>query len=322
MPFSKFKTDAMTKIISQIKPAPHFVMDNYFAKKTPSLSDSVDIKIKKGSGLVLSAVSKNAEHTLTDSGDVFVIKAGIPRFPLKGTINAAEVNELKTLNSIDNQIESVAKLIAAIHTEHRASFDTTYEFMALGALFGKVLDGGGKALFEFATTDEPIKFNGSKTFIDTLGEIEDAISEDVGVSANYRLLVSNSLFAKLASKAEKANLFKTGLAIYKRVSNLRAIEVCGVEILPYVAKYTNTNGAIKDFLSGDTGIAVPNVPDMFELFYTSANHIEALGSAPSLYFSAQPEKLSDGRGYSIISESRGLPVCVRPTAIKKIGFED
>lgn len=321
MPFSRFKTDAMTSIISQIKPAPHFVLDTYFKKKTPSLSDSVDVKIKKGPGLVLESASKNAEHILTDSSDVFIINARIPRFPLEGRINASEVNELKTLSSINNQTESIAKIMANIQSSHRASFDTTYEFMALGALFGKVLDGGGNALFEFATTDEPIKFNSSKTFIQTLGEIEDAITDDIGVSAEYKVLVSSSLFSKLAEKAEKASLFKTGLATYKRVSSLRTLEVCGIEFIPYVAKYTNTKGVMKDFLSGDTGIAVPNVPDMFEFFYTRANHVEALGSAPSLYFSAQPEKLSGGRGYRIISESRGLPVCVRPTAIKKIGFE-
>lgn len=322
MPFTKFKTDAMTQIISQIKPSPHFILDSYFSKKTPSLSDSVDIKIKKGSGLILESISKNAEHTLTDSPLVYLIKANIPRFALKGNINASEVNELKTLNTIDNQTQSIAKIVASIMNEHKNSFDTTYEFMALGALFGKVMDANGRALFEFSTKEKPINFNSTKNFIETLGEIEDAMTEELGISQGYRMLVSASLFAKLVDKAQKADLFKTGLAIYKRVKNLRALEVCGIELIPYVAKYSDAKGNVKNFLEGDAGIAIPNSEDIFAFYYTRANHVDALGAAPSIYFAASPEKLSDGRGYSIVSESRGLPVCTRPSAIKKISFID
>lgn len=317
--FEKFTTPNMVKIINELKPAPKYVTNTFFKKEKASLTEKIDLHIKKSSGLVLTSVTNNGEHFITDSKDEHLITVTLPRFPLKSVLSASEINQLNTLQTLDGQTTTLAKMIGEVQADHRNSFDTTLEFMAIGALFGKILDGSGKVLFEFATKDEPIKFNDATDILSSISDVEMAISDELGTSVAYTIFVSSSMFSKLLAKANRDDLFKTGLATLNNgTESTRVLMIAGTNFVPYSATYKNQKGQVKKFLEGDTGIAVPTSADIFELYYTRANHTEALGMTPTKYFSAKPEELDDGKGYSIISECRAMPVCVQPTAIKKV----
>lgn len=61
----KFTVEAMTEIIIQTKVDQNFITDTFFKKWTPTLSNTHNIIIEKGAGIILESVSENGEHLVT-----------------------------------------------------------------------------------------------------------------------------------------------------------------------------------------------------------------------------------------------------------------
>lgn len=82
----------------------------------------------------------------------------------------------------------------------------------------------------------------------------------------------------------------------------------------------NTNGKSVEFLKGTEGMVVPK-DNSNRIYYTRANHTDALGKAPSLMFVSKPEILPRGAGIEIVGEMRAMPVCTRPNGLIKLVLE-
>ena len=61
----KFTVEAMTEITNQTKADQSFITDTFFKKWTPTLSNTHNIIIEKGAGVILESVSENGEHLVT-----------------------------------------------------------------------------------------------------------------------------------------------------------------------------------------------------------------------------------------------------------------
>jgi len=317
-----FTVTQMVAIILQLKAAPRYVYNKYFSKnKEGKISPNTQISIYKGAGVVLESVSEEGEHLIQDSGDKYLIDLTIPRFPLEKTITASELNSISSLEGKE-KVQTLSQRIAQILLEHKNSFLTTLEYMAVGALFGKVMDGKGKTLFEFKSTQTPVEAKEGKEIIAVLNEIEQKLEEELGFIPAYEILASRSYIDGIAKLAKDEKLFENYLAKWEEVDGRRVLVVHGTKFIPYSATYKNIKGQTKKFLEDNKAIVTPLTNEVYKTYYTRANHTQALKMAPKLFFSAQPEPLSKGKGYSIISEMRAIPICVRPGALINLTYEE
>ena len=315
----KWTVTSTMKLIEQIKTAPSFVFNKYFKSSQKGVMGStIEVPIKKGAGIVLESVSPSAEHLYHEENDAYVLTISLPRFPLETVITAADMNEIKSLSDEKEQTQALAQKIGEIVGEHKESFMTTLEFMSVGALFGKVMDGKGNVLFEFTSGGAAIDFKSDKNLIDSLNEIDDALVAELGKEVPFSILADRLFISGVAARAATETLFDQGQAKWIQEDNKRVLEVHGVKYVPYTGKYKNAKGQDKQFIAANEGIVIPESAEVFKLYYGRANHTEALNKAPKLFFTAAPEELPKGRGYAVLSEMRAIPVCVRPGALRKL----
>ncbi|HDV7508720.1 TPA: major capsid protein [Campylobacter jejuni] len=313
-----FSSTKVTEAINQVKASPRFVSDTFFKDRIPSLESTARVEIIKGAGIVLNSVSENGEHSLEETRNAYILNIPLPRFALVKRISASEINSLRSLALREAQIKSLSGAMGVLIKEMKESFNTTLEYMANGALFGKILDGQGNTLFDFGSTNKSIvevKKDGSKTLANINDNIESKIIDEFGTSINYEVLCGNELFASISDLALKEDLYKNHLA--SRDEKDKSLILYGTKYRRYSAKYKNTKGKSVEFLASNEGIVVPN-DNSNRIYYTRANHTEALGKEPTLMFVSKPEILQRGAGIEIVGEMRALPVCTRPNGLIKL----
>jgi len=315
-----FLVTNMVAIIMQAKAAPKYVYDKFFAKnKEGNISPNMQIPIYKGAGVVLESVSEEGEHLVVDSGDKFLINLTIPRFPLEKTITAAELNQINALSG-NEKVQTLSQRIGQILTEHKNSFKTTLEYMAVGALFGKVIDGKGKTLFEFKSTQSPVEAKADKEIIAILNEIEQKLEEELGYVPKYEILASRSYIDGIAKLAKDEKLFENNLAKWEEINDRRVLTIHGTKFIPYSATYKDTNGNTKKFIEDNKAKVTPLDENVYKTYYSRANHTQAQTMGPKMFFAAQPEQLPKGKGWSVVSEMRAIPICIRPGALIELTY--
>lgn len=303
-----------TKTLSQMKVTNTPIFDKYFKNKGRGIIGSTTtIKIMKGSGLILQSVAPDAEHMIHERPTVYELAVKLPRFPLENTISASTLNEISSLDDQSQPIQLAAE-IGAIQKEHRLSFDTTLEYMATGALFGKVMDGTGKTLFEFASTRPQVEFKSGKKLLTSITEIDDAMVEELGMNPGYEIKCGRGFYTHVFTLAEEEDLFTKKLAEVVVDGDERVLVVHGVKFKAYTVKYQNTQGQLVTFVGDLEMAAIPNSDTFTDFIYARADHTGAAKSTPSLYFGTT-EELPKGRGVAVLSESKPLPVCLNPNAV-------
>jgi hypothetical protein len=305
-----------TSSINQIKDSETFIYNRYFTQKAKGhKSNKVEIPIKKGAGCILESVSPGAEHLVHDRGETFLVNLDLPRFPLMNPILASEINDIKSYETAD-QKEEIGRLIGEIQSEQKRSFLTTLEYMAAGALFGKITDGKGKLLFEFASDSTPIEFNG-KDIATSLREVDIALVKELGKNASYEALAGSSFIDRLWSNHQSRVTLPDDKTVYwTSIDNRRCLIAYGVTFFPYDATYKNTDDEEKKFIKDDEAIFIPLNVNAFVTHYGRADHMEAVKQSPKQFFSTLDE-MPKGAGYNVLSEMKSIPICERPTAIIK-----
>ncbi len=306
--------------IKQIKTAGSYIFDKYFkANAEPVMGNTATLKIQKGAGIVLKSILPGADRLIKDLDDVYEITIKLPRFGLEETILPHEINEFESLEGKD-KVEAVSKKITSIYKEHKDDYMTTIEFMSVGALFGKVVDGAGKILFEFRSTATPIEFKGKDIDV-ALNEIDDALVDELGKEVPYEILCSKEFFDSVVAK-EKAdgNLGKDGPSSYIDENGKRILVAGGKKFIPYRASYKDENGNTKKFIGTRKAIVIPKSEKVYKVVYGRADHTQAMKSAPKMFFAAAPEELEKGKGWVLATETKIIPYCTRPGALINLVF--
>lgn len=307
--------------INQIKTVNSKIFDKYFKANTePVMGNTATLKIRKGAGVVLESILPGAERLLKDLKDIYEITIKLPRFGLQDTILPHEVNEFESLEGIA-KAEAVSQKITTILQEHKNDYMTTLEFMCVGALFGKVVDGSGKVLFEFRSNATPIEFK-NKDIDVALNEIDNALVDELGTEVPYDILCSNEFFNKVVAKAKTAGDFENKTAAYIEEEGTRILVLNGKRFVPYRASYTDENGNTKKFLKVNEAIVIPKSEKVYKVVYGRADHTEALKVAPKLFFAATPQELPRGKGWAIDTEMKAIPYCTNPGALINLVFSN
>lgn len=316
----KWQASDTTKSISQIKDTETFIYDRYFTKKTKGhKSNKIEVPIKRGSGCILESVSPGGEHLVNERGNQYLLDLTLPRFPLVNPISASVINDLKSYDTPD-QKEELGKVIGEIQAEHKRSFLTTLEYMAAGALFGKVMDGKGKILFEFKSTSQSVELKGKDT-VSFLRDIDKQLVEELGKNTSYEFLTGDTFLVKLWEMCITEELDKKKTAQWITKDNKRCLEVHGITFFPYIATYKNTEDEEKKFIEDNEAVCIPLGVDAFTTHYGRADHVKAVTQSPKQFFSALDEQ-TRGQGYEVLSEMKSIPICERPSAIIKAKYTE
>ncbi|MDD2267024.1 major capsid protein [Sulfuricurvum sp.] len=303
-----------TKTLSQMKVTSTPIFDKYFRNKAHGiLGSTTTIKIMKGSGMILQSVAPDAEHLIHERPTLFEIAVKLPRFALENNISASTLNEISSLDDPSQPIQ-LASEVGTIQKEHRLSFDTTIEYMSTGALFGKVMDGTGKTLFEFASTRPQVEFKTGKKLLDSITEIDDAMVEELGMNPGYVIKCGRGFYNHVMALAEAEDLFTKKLASIVTEGETIFLVVHGRRFEAYTVKYQNTQGQLVTYVGTNEMAAIPNSDTFTDCIYGRADHTAAVKSPPTLFFGST-EELPKGRGVSVLSETKPLPVCLNPNAV-------
>lgn len=312
----RWKAQNTTEVITQIPDMQTFIFQKFFAQKTKGHKvNKIEVPIKKGSSIILKSITPDADNLIHDRGNVFLLDINLPRFALQNPLLASELNDLKAYEGKDQEV-ALAKMIGGIMTEHKASFLTTLEYMAAGALFGKVIDGSGKVLFELESTRAPVEFKTALDPIKALRDIDDMLAAEFGIDKSYTGLASREFMDGLWTQCVAMEMDKKNQAKWIEMEGKRCLEVHGTMIYPYSAKFKNAKDVEQRFIPANEAVFIPNGSDAFETHFGTADHIEAVGKTPTMYF-ATSEPLPMGKGFSVLSETKPIPVCVRPQAVIK-----
>lgn len=305
--------------INQIKTVGTFIFDKHFkGKQRSELGNTATLKIKTGASVVLESIAPGADRVGKDLGDIYEITIKFPRFGKSTPILAHEINMFETLKG-EAKAEAVSQRIKEILKEDKNDYMTTYEYMATGALFGKVVDGAGKVLFEFRANAEPIEFKGKK-ITKVYDEIDQALVDELGHEVSYDIYASPEFMSSVADNAEADGLFKSNNASWKDEDSKRVLMVHGKKYIPFRGSWKDSEGNVKRHIAKGEAIVVPQDGDVFELVYGRADHTDALTQAPKLFFMAAPEPLGKGKGWSIETETKGIPYCKQPGALIRLKF--
>lgn len=305
--------------IEQTKITSSKIYTKYFAANAkPIMGNVAKLRIQKGAGIVLETIQAGAERMVKDLKNVIELTIELPRFGIQDLILPHEINEYEGLEGKE-KAEAVSKKIAQILKDHKDDYMTTLEFMSVGALFGKVVDGKGKILFEFRSTATPIDFK-NKSINACLDEIDEALVGELGTEVPYDILCSSLFFNKVVEVATASKAFDHKLAEYIDVDGTRVLSFHGKRFVPYRASYLDDEGNKKTFLKDGTAIVIPNSPKVYEVIYGRADHTEAVKTAPKMFFAATPQELERGKGWAIDTEMKALPYCTRPGALINLKF--
>jgi len=316
-----WKATDVTKSLNQIKDTDTFIYSLFFKNNMEGKkSNKVEIPIKRGSGTILTSIAPTAEHLYQDRADEYLLDLTLPRFALQDTISAAEINDLKSFDTPDQKAE-LATIIGNIQKEHLNSFLTTLEYMAAGSLFGKIIDGEGKILFEFKSENDSIEVKSNEDPIDFLRTIDKKIVAELGKNSTYTGLASDEFMDNLWNLCKTLNLDEKKQAKWIDKDDRRCLEVYSTVIYPYSATYKNLKDEEKRFIPENEAVFVPKVKDAFTTYYGRADHIEAVSKAPIQFFGAL-DPLPKGVGQSVLSEMKSIPVCHRPSAVIKAKWKE
>ena len=301
--------------IEQTKAVSSKIFDKYFkANAKPVMGNTATLKIRKGAGVVLESILPGAERLVKDLKDVYEITIKLPRFGLQDTILPHEINEFESLEG-EAKAEAVSRKIATILKEHKDDYMTTLEFMCVGALFGKVVDGAGRVLFEFRSDAAPIEFKGLDLDV-ALNKIDEALVDELGVEVPYDILCSNDFFNRTVAAAKAAGDFENnGPAKYIEEDSKRVLTIHGKRFIPFRATWKDENGNKKPFIEAGKAIVIPKSEQVYKVVYGRADHTQAMKAAPKMFFAAAPEELAKGKGWAIETEIKIIPYCTRPGAL-------
>lgn len=306
--------------INQIKVAGTYVFDKYFkANAEPVLGNTAKLKIQKGAGIVLKTILPGADRLVKDMKDIYEVSIELPRFGLTDTILPHEINQYEALEGKE-KAEAVSQKITQIYKDHKGDYMTTIEFMATGALFGKVVDGAGKVLFEFRSAANPIEFKGKDLDV-ALNEVDEALVDELGMEVPYEILCSSAFFDRTVAAAKAAgDLDKDGPGKYIDENGKRVLVLHGKKFIPFRASWKDENGNKKPFIEAGKAVVIPMSEKVYKVVYGRADHTQAMKAAPKMFFAAAPEELPRGKGWAIETETKIIPYCTRPGALINLQF--
>ena len=327
-PFSAFSAHLLSAAIDKMPPFWGYLSTAGIFKQKGLTSRVAIIDERMGKLRISTSRAIGSPGQSVDRSSRSVRTFAVPHFPHDDHISPEDVNGLRAFGG--NFQMSIEQLLSDRLMDHKRRHDVTLEYLMIGAMTGKIVDGSGSVLVDLwadyglsaqtksfalgtATTDVRVKC------LETSRLIEDGLEGDV--MNNVEVLCSTEFFDALIGHANVQKAFlNTAEAAEKIGGDVRKTGFVfgGLRFKEYRAVAPNASGVATRFIEAGKARAYPlGTTNTFDLYAAPADFNETVGKLGQLYY-AKVEPAKFGRGYDIHSQFNPLPICTRPKALVEL----
>lgn len=293
----------------------------------PVIQRSVIVEEMHGILNLLPTLPPGSPGTVGSQGKRKVRSFIVPHIPHDDVVLPEEVQGIRAFGS-ENQVETVAGVMARKLDTMRNKHAITLEHLRMGALKGQILDADGSVIYdlfaEFNVAQTTVNFQlgnaGTKVKAkcsEVLRRIEKSLLGEV--ATGVRVLCSPDFFDALTTNdnVEKAFAFyQQGAALID--DNRNGFRYGGLVFEEYVGFATDAAGNVRKFIADGEAIAYPEgTLDTFATYFAPADFNETVNT-PGLELYAKQEPRKFDRGTDLHTQSNPLPMCHRPGVLLKL----
>jgi hypothetical protein len=302
-----------------------------FGDADPLATGYARISYADGRFFVLAAeVPDGTPNVLGDDDEkVYIVK--MPHFPVQDRVTVADVQD-RVMPGGSNVLETLEGVVDRKLTKIYRSHEITWEYLRVGALFGKIRDGKGRVLLDLhATFEVPQKTiyfdftNPNLAVQDLCWEVSRHMEDNAqGESwTDVEVPVSREFMSKLVQHPNVRDVFSGWAASEARNGGdaRRAFPFGGLVFKEYNGVAPLLDGTSARFIPANEGVAVPiGTTETFAEFDGPAHHIARANRPPDTKVFVTQEVMKHGRGVEIVTQSNTLPVLTRPElAVRVVG---
>jgi hypothetical protein len=276
------------------------------------------IEFRDGTLALLPSKPRGAEATQAKHNKRKVKSLAVPHIPYEDVVLASDVQNVRKFGS-DNEMEAYSEVVNDRLEKMRQQHELTEEWLRIGAIHGKIVDGDGTTtLYDLFTefgvgAPAAVDFdlgNADANIPSKLLGIKRTIEAALGADQydHVHALCSATWFDKfVAHPAVKYayQMFQEGN--FLRTDSRKGFEFQGVVFEEYRGKVNNT----AFITAGDVRFFPVGVNDLFTTFYAPGNYLDTVNTI-GLPIYARQEPMKFNQGMTLRTESNPLPICTRP----------
>lgn len=308
----------LSRVIDKRRPAQTPVLDAHFGGTGGTdqvAAEAVQIDVIDGPEGLMVAIGRDTESRKVPGDTVSTQTITIPRFSEHDLLSSSDVAKYRAPGQVGAP-EAFDRMLMRKLDKLRARIDRTKEYMAIKALQGSVVDGGGNVIATYPVPSAvSVDFDGAANGVDAFDEAVIAITRALGYQPEriiayagktaYAAIRNNTKIAALLNSTAGVDLITTG--------NLP--NVAGVEVRRLVGVYADASGTDQPFL-GDTAVIVTAADADFQLIHGPCS--AAQGRLALMSYYVQQSDVDDPPSTKIRVESNPLVVVNRPEAVYRM----
>lgn len=249
----------------------------------------------------------------------------VPHIPHDDIVLPGDVAGVRAFGS-ESGLQTVAVIINDRMQEMKNKHDMTHEWMRVGGLKGKILDGDGSVLYdlfsEFAITKKTVNFALSTAGTDVRAKclsVKRHIEKNLMGErmSSVRVLVSEEFYDALTSHPNVEKAFLNWQGAQDNVANdkRKGFEFGGLIFEEYAGAASGSDGTLRRFIESGDGHAFPEgTGSTFRQYVAPADFNETVNTMGQVYYAKQ-EPRDMGRGTDLHTQSNVLPMCLRPAIL-------
>ncbi len=295
----------------------------------PVTTTVVEISYDQGVLTILPTTERGAPPTVGRTNEATSIFLKVPHIPHMDVIKPEDMQDKFAFGSKRQRkkglADEVAKKLLHINNKH----SITLEFMRMGALKGKIIDGAGSELYDlfevFNIVEKTVDFaldNDATNVLakcrEVVGHIEDHLTGEVMTSVHA--LVKPDFFAALTShpNVEKFYVNWASATTLSGGDAHKGFPFGGMTFEEYRGTATDSTGVTRPFIASGEGHAFPlGTLQTYGTYLAPPNHVQRVNTLGDRIF-VSPKILDHGQGVELRSESNPLPICRRPALQVKL----
>lgn len=289
----------------------------------------VEVSFEQGVLTILPTRERGAEPTVGRTNEATSIFLKVPHIPHMDTIKPEDMQDKFAFGSGRQRKMGVADAVAKKLLHIRNKHAITLEFMRMGALKGKIIDGANTELYDlfdvFGIEEKVVDFALDNDATDVRAKcyevvrhIEDNLTGEV--MTGVRSLVKGDFFDALVSHPNVEKFYVN----FAEAAQLRGDDIRkgftfgGITFEEYRGVASDSTGATRPFIASGDGHAFPvGTMQTFGTSFAPANHVQMVNTLGTEIF-VSPKILDHGQGVELRSESNPLPICRRPALLVKM----
>jgi len=288
----------------------------------------VRVSFRNGQVTVLAAEERGSNGSAAKVADENAIYLEIPHIPHMDYIKPDDLQDMLAFNQNPIRMktfeDAMNERLQAIKNKH----SITREYLRMGALKGKIIDGAGNELHDlferFDIEKVTVDFALDNPATDVIGktrEVARAMETNLQgeVMTSVHALVSPEFFDALTSHPNVEKFYVNWQSANVLAGDPRKMFPFGSMVFEeYNASATLMNGTSGRFIDEGYAHAYPMGTMNTFATYDGPAHDLNMVNMPGAEIYVSPKVLDHGAGIELKSQSNPLPVCARPALLREL----